>query len=144
MANRINYHKWVAVDQEYTMNVAKSQRAMDNLSTDLRLLLLAQARMNEAGHAHFDDPRGRDDSELRTLLGHLDSKTGEIIRASRQTIHTAKQKLHESGLLVDTSGGLRCVWVATEYAEKGGRNPTVCPFHGHRERGFATQVSSVA
>jgi hypothetical protein len=115
------------------MKLAKSPEAIEHLSTELRLLLLAYGRMNTTGHATFEAPRGKpEQSELRQLLGHVDAETGERHLAAESTIYKAKRKLADAGLLVESSGGLVCVWVAYDHAQKGNGGAGICPFHRYR------------
>ena len=130
----IPYRNWVGVNRDHAMKTAKSPEAIENLSTELRLLLLAYARMNSAGHATFEAPRGKpEQSELRQLLGHVDTSTGERVLCAESTIYKAKRKLADAGLLVESSGGLVCVWVAPDHAHKGNGGVGICPFHRWRQ-----------
>jgi hypothetical protein len=129
----IRYRNWIAVNRDHAMAVAKSPEAIENLSVELRLLLLAYARMNSTGHATFAAPRGKpEQSELRELLGHVDMETGERVLCAESTIYRAKGKLAKAGLLVESSGGLVCVWVAVDHAHKGNGGAGICPFHRWR------------
>jgi hypothetical protein len=135
---RITYLKWVAVDQKYAMQVARSPEGIEELPTELRLLLVAMGKMNAAGHAHFEAPRGKpDESELRREMGHVDKRTGDRVLCAASTIYKAKQRLANAGLLVESSGGLVCVWVATDFAEKGSGGIGICPFHRANSAGWA-------
>jgi hypothetical protein len=139
----IPYQRWIAVNREYAMRVAKSAGSFEHLATELRLLLLAEGRMNKAGHAIFEGERGNPDaSDLRRLMGLVDKKTGEVILCSRQAIYRAKRKLADAGILVDESGGLNCVWVATEHAVYGFGGNVMCPFHQHYKRGYADRPAT--
>ena len=90
----IRYRNWVAVSRDHAMQVAKSPEAIEALSVEHRMMLLAYARMNSTGHATFEAPRGKpEQSELRILLGHVDLETGERVLCSAKTIYRAKEKL---------------------------------------------------
>lgn len=129
----IRFRNWVAVNRDHAMKLAKSPEAIEQLSTELRLLLLAYGRMNTTGHATFEALRGKpEQAELRQLLGHVDTETGERHLAAESTIYKAKRKLADAGLLVESSGGLVCVWVAYDHAQKGNGGAGICPFHRYR------------
>ena len=120
------------------MKVVKSPEAIEYLSIEHRMMLLAYARMNPAGHATFEAPRGKpDQSELRELVGHVDKKTGERVLCSARVIYKAKRRLADAGLLVESSGGLVCIWVSVEHAERGVGGTAICPFHRWRKSGTA-------
>jgi len=130
----IPFRNFVAVNRDHAMQVAKSPEAIEQLSVEHRMMLLAYARMNSTGHATFEAPRGKpDESELRNLLGHINTKTGERVLCSARTIYRAKEKLAAAGLLVEKDGGLVCVWVASEHAHKGNGGAGICPFHRSRK-----------
>ena len=130
----IPFKNFVAVNRDHAMQVAKSPEAIEELSVEHRMMLLAYARMNSSGHATFEAPRGRPaESELRKLLGHVDQKTGERVLCSARTIYRAKEKLANAGLLVEKEGGLVCVWVTVDHAFKGNGGAGICPFHRSRK-----------
>lgn len=134
----IGFNNFVGVNRDHAMKVAKSPEAIDNLSTEHRMMLLAYARMNPSGHATFEAPRGKpEQSELRQLLGHIDKGTGERVLCSERAIFYAKRKLADAGLLVESSGGLVCIWVSTDHARKGNGGVGICPFHRFRKSGTA-------
>ncbi len=116
-----------------------ARRLERNLGSDLRLWLLAQARMNDAGHACFEPTHRKPDGteepgELRRLLAKIDVQ-GELKPLSARQVYNIKQELARAGLLVDASGGETCVWVAHNVAQRGAGD-TMCPYHRSRQRGY--------
>jgi hypothetical protein len=118
-----------------------ARRLERNLASDLRLWLLALARMNDAGHAAFEPTHRKPDGmeepgELRRLLGRIDVQ-GELFPLSAKQVYNIKRELAAAGLLVDASGGETCVWVAYNVAQRVGVGNTMCPYHRNRQRGYS-------
>jgi hypothetical protein len=91
-------------------------------STDLRLLTIGMARMNDAGHAEFKP------DELTALLGR-----------SPQAVKVARTKLYKMGLLVELSGDT-CLWFSSHLLQRAHLGSRLCRHHGHAERGQAPVV----
>lgn len=129
----IPYPSWIALNRKRVMELATSPDAFDELPIEMRLLMVAYARMNTLGHAAFEAPRGHPElSELRMLLGRVDKGTGERVPCSPGIIYKAKKRLAKTGFLASADGGLVCVWVATDHAYKGNGGAAICPFHRTR------------
>jgi hypothetical protein len=116
------YNRFVLVNQDFT-----DGRALASLSTDSRLLLASIARMNDDGHAIFDD------GELKEILGKIDTETGVKTPLSRVSVYSAKRKLADAGLLWELSGGERCVWLSGEFACRK-KSGALCPVHSNAAR----------
>jgi hypothetical protein len=116
------YDRFILVNQDFT-----DGHALASLSTDSRLLLACIARMNDDGHAIFDD------GELREILGKIDTETGVKTPLSRRAVYDVKRKLADAGLLWELSGGERCVWLSGEFACRK-KSGTLCPVHSNAVR----------
>lgn len=133
--------KWVALSQAKARHIAVEGKT---LTSDLRLLLAATARMDDNGHAHFEPTHNRtgEAGELRRLLGTVDAD-GVVKPMSSRNVYKIKEKLADNGLLVDASGGETCVWVASDVATRDA-GASLCPFHLHRKTGYGAIRSELS
>ena len=122
---------WVAVGQSEVLNAVTALSERDLLPTEAKLLLLALGSANNGGHAEFIA------GELQQLLGRVDKDTGELKPMTRRGVEIAKKRLADAGLLVDTSGGMRCVWLnAAIFQRNRQHGGWKCAAHRIADRGY--------
>jgi hypothetical protein len=126
------YQRFILVNQDFSEGLA-----IADASTDLRLLMLAIGRMNDDGHAVFDP------GELQSLLARINLKTGEKRPLSRRAVYGAKHKLADAGLLWESSGGERCVWLSGEFAMRK-KSGLLCPVHSNAGRFYRRRPPAAA
>lgn len=108
---------WIAVSQAYDDRAARNFA----LSTDVRLLSAARARIEFSGHSHF----GR--GELRQILSRASERTGEVTALSPRALVRAVDRMVEAGMLLpgSWSGCLVHDQFAVQTGVKG--TPSPCP-----------------
>lgn len=84
---------WIAVSQAYDDRAARNFA----LSTDVRLLSAARARIEFNGHSHF----GR--GELRHILSKVNERTGEVSDLSNSALSRAIDRMVEARMLLPGS-----------------------------------------
>ncbi|WP_153176031.1 hypothetical protein [Streptomyces sp. E2N171] len=120
--NNINFganQRWLAVSDNYNKRLA----GITDFPLYVRLVFLAQSRMNRIGHAEFAS------GELEALLPTLDKKSGELRSPSQNTICKAVRKAIDNGSLSPESSA-RCLVIPGHDAQRSAKASIRCDWHG--------------
>jgi len=111
--------RWLAVSDNYNKRLA----GITDFPLYVRLVFLAQSRMNRIGHAEFAS------GELEALLPTLDKKSGELRSPSQNTICKAVRKAIDNGSLSPESSA-RCLVIPGHDAQRSAKASIRCGWHG--------------